>query len=53
MWMSVTVNSENFAMVLFSRNFADAEFAKIKPSRNDEITLLFTDLGKSSPSLEF
>ena len=29
--------------VLFSRNFADAEFRENKPSLNDEITLLFTD----------
>ena len=28
-------------------------FAKIKPSRNGEITLLFTDIGKSCPSHEF
>ena len=41
-----TVNSEIFARVLFSRTFADASFAKIKPSQNGQITLLFTDVGK-------
>ena len=40
-----TVNSEIFARVLFTRNFV-----KIKPSRNGEITLSFTDIGKSCPS---
>ena len=39
-----TVNSEIFARVLFSRNFADAEFRVNKPSRNGEITLSFTNL---------
>ena len=48
-----TINSEIFARVLFSRNFADAEFAKIKPSRNGKITLLVTDVGKSCPSRKF
>ena len=48
---SFTVNSELFERVLFSRNFA--YFVKIKPSRNGEISLLFTDIGKSCPSREF
>ena len=48
-----TVNSEIFARVLFSRNFVDAKFCEIKPSRNEEMTLSFTDVGKSCPSLEF
>ena len=44
---TATVHSENFARVLFSRNFADAKFRKNKPLRNGEITLPFTDIGKS------
>ena len=44
----VTVNSEIFARVLFSRNFV-----KLKPSRNGKITLPFTDIGISCPSREF
>ena len=36
-------NSEIFAMVLFSRNFAVAKFRANKPSRNGKITLSFTD----------
>ena len=43
-----TVNSEIFARVLFLWNSA-----KITPLRNDEITLLFTGVGKSCPSREF
>ena len=43
-----TVNSEIFARVLFSRNFV-----KIISSRNAEITLSFTDIGKSCPSSDF
>ena len=50
-----TVNSENFARVLFSRNFAYhmRSFVKIKSSRNGEITLPFTDIGKPCPSRDF
>ena len=40
-----TVNSERFAGTLFTRNFV-----KMKPSRNGENTLSFTDIGKSCPS---
>ena len=43
-----TVHSEIFARVLFSRSFA-----KMKPSRNGEITLSFIDVGKSCPSRAF
>ena len=46
-----TVNWETFARVLFSRNFA--YFGKIKSSRNAEITLSFTDIGKSCHSRVF
>ena len=53
MGMAATVNSEIFASVLFSRNFAYAKFREDKPSRNGEITLSFTDIGKSCPSGEF
>ena len=45
-----TVNSQIFARVLFSRNFAYAKFRKKKSSRNGEITLSFTDIGKPCPS---
>ena len=48
-----TVNSEIFTRVLFSRNFAYAKFVKIKSSRNSEITLSFTNAGKSCLSLVF
>ena len=49
-----SVNSENFAKVLFSQNFADTRsFVKIKTLRNEEITLQFTDVGKSCPSHKF
>ena len=43
--LSITVNSEIFVRVLYSRNFAYAKFfVKIKSSQNGEITLLFTDI---------
>ena len=48
----VTVNSEIFARVLFSRNNMRS-FVKIKPSQNGNITLSFTDVGKSCPCREF
>ena len=44
---SSTVNSEFFARILFSRNFAKRSFVKIKSSRNGEIILSYTDKGKS------
>ena len=47
-----TVNSEIFMGVLFSLNFADAEFHEIKPWQNGKITLL-TDVGKSYASRNF
>ena len=43
-----TVNLEIFARVLFMRSFV-----KIKSSRKGEITLSFTDKGKSCHSHEF
>ena len=43
-----TVNSEIFARVLWSRNFV-----KIKSSRNAEITLSLTHIGKSCHSRDF
>ena len=49
----VTVNLEIFARVLFSRNFAYAKFRENKPSRNGEITMSFTNIGKSCPTCEF
>ena len=50
---NVTVNSENFLRLLFLRNFTCAKFHENKSSPNGDTTLLFTDLGKSSPSHEF
>ena len=49
------VNSQIFARVLFSQNFAYhmQSLVKIKSSWNAEITLLFTDICKSCPSREF
>ena len=49
--MLATVNSEIFARVLFSRNFAYAKFCE-KNGRTDEITLSFTDIGQSCLSRE-
>ena len=40
-----------FVRALFSQNVRS--FVKIKPSRNGEITLSFTDIGKSCPSCAF
>ena len=47
-----TVDSEIFARVLFSRNFA-AKFREIKFSQNGEIILSFTDTGKSCLCRDF
>ena len=48
-----TVDSEIFARVLFSRNFAYAKFREIKSSQNGEIILSFTDTGKSCLCRDF
>ena len=48
-----TVNSEIFARVLFSRNFAYAKFREIKSSRNGEITMSFSNECKSCHSRDF
>ena len=50
-----TANSEIFARVLFSGSFAYAyaKFREKKSLGNEEITLSFTDIGKSCPSREF
>ena len=48
-----TVNSEIFARFLFRETSHMRSFVKIKPSRNGEITPLFTDKGKSCLSCEF
>ena len=45
-----TVNSEIFARVLFSRNFA---YVKLKSSRNAKLSQSFTNIGKSCPIREF
>ena len=50
----------SFAEIKHSRKIPNLEysnfirsFAKIKPSRNDEITMLFTDVDKLCPSRDF
>ena len=48
----VTVNSEVFARVYFRETLRLRSFVKIKPSRNGQITLSFTDEGKPGPSRE-
>ena len=48
-----TVDSQIFARVLFSRNFAYAKFREMKSSRNGEIIMLFTYIGKSCHSRDF
>ena len=40
-------------MVLFSRNFTYAKFREHRTLGNGEITMSFTDVGKSCPSHEF
>ena len=51
---SYTVNSEKkFVRVLFSRNFADAEFRENKTIGKWLKHLSFTDVGKSCQSHEF
>ena len=49
----MTVNSNIFARDLFLRNFTDGIFCENNPSWNGEITLSFTDIGKSIPSRDF
>ena len=46
-----TVNSEIFARVLFSRNFAYAKFRENKILAKGEITLSTTDIGASYHSI--
>ena len=48
----ITVNLEIFEMIFFSSNFTYfyAKFRANKPSRNGEISLSFTDIGKQFPS---
>ena len=48
-----TVKSEIFARVYFRETWHMLSFVKIESSRNDAITLLLTDIGKSCPSREF
>ena len=45
-----TVNSEIFARVLFSGNFAIVEFCENKTLVKGEITMSIIDVGKSCPS---
>ena len=47
------VNSEMFARGLFSRNFVDTKFRENKPSRNGDIILSVTGVGKSCHSANF
>ena len=48
-----TVNWEIFARVYFCKTSRMRSFLKIKLLRNGEITLWFTDAGKSCPSCHF
>ena len=48
----ITVNSEIFARVYFRETYMRS-FVTNKPSRIGEITLSFTDIGKSGSSCEF
>ena len=48
-----TVNWKIFARVSFRKTLQMRSFVKIKLLRNGEITLLFTDAGKSCPSCDF
>ena len=50
---SSTINLEIFREFYFHETSPLRSFMKIKQSRNGEITLLFTDVGKSCPSREF
>ena len=50
---SYTVNSEFFARVYFRETSHKRSFVKTKFSRNGEITLSITDIGKTCPSGEF
>ena len=55
-WVPVLLfycKTEIFTRVLVSRNIADAKFREIKSSRNVEINLSFTDVGKSCHSRDF
>ena len=49
----IKVNSEIFARVYFRETLRTRSLVKIKPSRNGEITLSFTDVGKPGPSHGF
>ena len=49
---NVTVNSEIFARVYFRETSHVRSFVKMKSSRNREITLSITDIGKPCPSRE-
>ena len=49
----IAVNSEVFARVLFSRNFADAEFHENKTLAQRQSSLSFTDVGISCQSRKF
>ena len=51
--INITVNSEIFPRVYFRETLRVQSFAKIKPSRNGEIILSFSDLDKSGPSRNF
>ena len=42
----LTVNSKIFARVYFHETLLMRSFVKITPSRNGEMTLSFTDIGK-------
>ena len=47
-----TVNSEIFPRVYFRETSHKRSFVKMKSSRNGEIIMSFTDIGKSCPKQE-
>ena len=51
--MANTVNSEIFTSFIFRETSHMRSFVKIKPSRNGNITLSCTNVGKSCPRSEF
>ena len=49
----IIVISEIFVRILFLRNFTYAKFCENRTIANGQITLSFTDIGKSCPSSQY